>query len=58
MRYWRAIIGPRLPADDDFAIRRVIASRDGLPGAEVCLVPHRNPGTDRAKVFLCHVPAG
>ena len=55
----RCVIGePRLPADADFAIQRVIASRGDLPNPEVRLLPHRNPDTNRTQVFLCHAPVG
>ena len=46
----------RGPAYADFAIRRAVASRNGLPGPDVRLVLRRNPGADQAKVFLCHAP--
>ena len=46
----------RGPVHADFAIRRAVASRNGLPGPDVWLVLRRNPGADRAKVFLGHAP--
>ena len=46
----------RGPVHADFAIRRAVASRGGLPGPDVWLVLRRNPGADRAQVFLCHAP--
>ena len=46
----------RGPVQADFAIRRAVASRGGLPGPDVWLVLRRNPGADRAQVFLCHAP--
>ena len=48
--------GSRGPEYADFAIRRVVASRDGLPGPDVWLVLRRRPGSDGLKVFLCHAP--
>jgi SRSO17 transposase len=48
--------GSRGPEYADFAIRRVVASREGLPGPDVWLVLRRRPGSDGLKVFLCHAP--
>ena len=52
----------RVPGDSrgpeyaDFAIQRVVASRDSLPGPDVWLVLRRQPGADPVRVFLCHAP--
>ena len=46
----------RGPEYTDFAIRRVVASRDSLPDPEVWLVLRRQPGVDPVQVFLCHAP--
>ncbi len=48
--------GSRGPEDADFAIRRVVASRDGRPGPDVWLVLRRPPGSDQVRVFLGHAP--
>ena len=47
----------RGPEHADFAIQRVVASRDSLPGPDVWLVLRRQPGADPVRVFLCHAPA-
>ncbi len=46
----------RGPEQADFAIRRVVASREGLPGPDVWLVLRRPPGADTVRVFLGHAP--
>ena len=46
----------RGPEHADFAIRRVVASRDSLPGPDIWLVLRRQPGADPMRVFLCYVP--
>lgn len=48
--------GSRGPEYADFAIRRVVASRNGQPGPDVWLVLRRRPGSDGLKVFLCQAP--
>ncbi len=48
--------GSRGPEYADFALRRVVASRDGRPGPDVWLVRRRPPGSDPVRVFLGHAP--
>ena len=48
--------GSRGPEQADFAIQRVVASRNGLPGPDVRLVLLRRPGSEEARVFLCRAP--
>lgn len=38
------------------AIRRVVTSREGLPGPDVWLVPRRRPESDGLKVFFLYAP--
>ena len=49
--------GSKGPLSADFAVRRVVAVRDGLPGAEVWLVLRRSVNTDEIKTYLSNAPA-
>ncbi len=48
--------GRRGPESADFALRRVVASCEGLPVPDVWLVLHRPTGSDPARVFPRHAP--
>lgn len=45
------------PLVAEFALRRVVAVRDGLPGPEVWLVLRRHPETGELKTYLSNAPA-
>jgi SRSO17 transposase len=49
--------GSKGPITADFALRRVVAVRDGLPGPAVWLVLRRNPETSEPKTYLSNAPA-
>jgi len=49
--------GSKGPITADFALRRVVAVRDGLPGPEGWLVLRRNPETGELKTYLSNAPA-
>lgn len=49
--------GSKGPIAADFALRRVVAVRDGLPGPTVWLVLRRNPETGEVKTYLANAPA-
>ncbi len=49
--------GTKGPMVADFAVSRVVAVRDGLPGPEVFLVLRRNLETGELKTYLCNAPA-
>ena len=49
--------GSKGPIVADFATRRVIAVREGLPGPEVWLVLRRNIETGELKTYLSNAPA-
>src|SRR4029078_10717817 len=49
--------GSKGPIVADFALRRVVAVRDGLPGPAVWLVLRRNPETGELKTYLSNAPA-
>lgn len=49
--------GSQGPLIAEFAFRRVIAVRDGLPGPEVCLVLRRSLSDGELKTYLCNAPA-
>src|SRR5207302_162648 len=49
--------GSKGPIAADFAWRRVVAVRDGLPGPTVWLVLRRNPETGELKTYLSNAPA-
>ena len=49
--------GSKGPIAADFARRRVVAVRDGLPGPDVWLVLRRNPATGELKTYLANAPA-
>jgi SRSO17 transposase len=48
--------GSKGPIVADFATRRVIAVRDGLPGPEAWLILRRNGLTGELKTYLSHAP--
>lgn len=49
--------GSKGPIAADFALRRVVAVRDGLPGPDVWLVLRRHPATGELKTYLSNAPA-
>lgn len=49
--------GSKGPIAADFALRRVVAVRDGLPGPDVWLVLRRHPETGELKTYLSNAPA-
>jgi len=49
--------GSKGPITADFALQRVVAVRDGLPGPAVWLVLRRNPETGELKTYLSNAPA-
>jgi SRSO17 transposase len=49
--------GSKGPIAAEFALRRVVAVRDGLPGPDVWLVLRRNPATGELKTYLANAPA-
>jgi SRSO17 transposase len=48
--------GSKGPLVADFAVSRVVAVRDGLPGPEVFLVLRRNLATGELKTYVCNAP--
>ena len=48
--------GSKGPMVADFAILRVVAVRDGLPGPDVWLVLRRNVSNGKLKTYLCNAP--
>lgn len=50
--------GSKGPIVADFAARRVVAVRDGLPGPEVWLIWRRNVRSGELKTYLSNAPAG
>jgi SRSO17 transposase len=48
--------GSKGPLVADFAVSRVVAVRDGLPGPEVWLVLRRNLETWELKTYVCNAP--
>lgn len=51
--------GCKGPLVAEFAFRRVVAVRDGLPGPEVWVIFRRSLGPDpELKIYLCNAPAG
>jgi SRSO17 transposase len=57
---WRSYLikeGSKGPMVAEFAFRRVVATRDGLPGPEVWLVLRRSLGEEpELKTYLCNAP--
>jgi len=49
--------GSKGPIAADFARRRVVAARDGLPGPDVWLILRRNVETGDLKTYLANAPA-
>ena len=49
--------GSKGPLVADFAMLRVVAVRDGLPGPEVWLILRRNPTSGEVKYYLSNAPA-
>jgi len=49
--------GSKGPIKADFALLRVVAVRDGLPGPDVWLVLRREPSTGELKTYLSNAPA-
>jgi SRSO17 transposase len=49
--------GSKGPIAADFALRRVVAVREGLPGPDVWLVLRRHPETGELKAYLSNAPA-
>ncbi len=49
--------GSKGPIAADFALLRVVAVRDGLPGPDGWLVLRRNPETGEVKTYLANAPA-
>ncbi len=49
--------GSKGPITADFALRRVVAVRDGLPGPDAWLVLRRHPETGELKTYLSNAPA-
>lgn len=49
--------GSKGPITADFALRRVVAVRDGLPGPDAWLVLRRNPETGELKTYLSNASA-
>jgi SRSO17 transposase len=49
--------GSQGPLVAQFATRRVVAVRDGVPGPEVWLVLRRHPDTGELKTYLSNAPA-
>ena len=50
--------GSKGPIVADFALLRVVAVRDGLPGPDGWLVLRRHPETGELKTYLSNAPAG
>jgi SRSO17 transposase len=48
--------GSKGPLVADFAVSRVVAVRDGLPGPEVWLVLRRHLATGELKTYVCNAP--
>ncbi len=49
--------GSKGPIAADFALLRVVAGRDGLPGPDVWLILRRNPETGELKTYLSNAAA-
>lgn len=49
--------GSKGPITADFALRRVVAVRDGLPGPAAWRILRRNPETGELKTYLSNAPA-